>query len=247
MDTNNNFDQSMVFMIEITTLYNNNLLFNDIKLLIEFILLSMHCETNLNNINYNIDILRNEFYNINNSFIKDIFFFDLLSHSTCKCKKHLTSTNYILYLDVDPNHSRFNGLSIENIIKDSKMDLICNKCKESKDLVFSKIQFNSSPKILIVVFKKKINGIKVYYKSQMSIVDNKGKNNTYELIGIIKNIENNENEFETFCNTSINKGIWYKYRGANKPEKLEKNALLDSLSIENNNVPFLLIYQKIEP
>ena len=81
----------------------------------------------------------------------------------------------------------------------------------------------------------------------MSIVDNKGKNNTYELIGIIKNIENNENEFETFCNTSINKGIWYKYYESNKPEKLEKQTLLNSLGKENNNVPRLLMYQKIEP
>ena len=81
----------------------------------------------------------------------------------------------------------------------------------------------------------------------MSIVDNKRKNNTYELIGIIKNIENNKNVFETFCNTSINKGIWYKYSGANKPEKLEKNPLFNSLRKENNNVPLLLVYQKIEP
>ena len=55
---NNDDDQSMIFMIEIISLFNNNLILNDIKLLIEFILLSMHCETKLININNNINKLR---------------------------------------------------------------------------------------------------------------------------------------------------------------------------------------------
>ena len=131
-------------------------------------------------------------------------------------------------------------ITIENILKDSKMDLICNKCK---NLISSKVQFSSCPKILIIIFKKKINNINFYYSNKMNIVDNKGRNNKYELISIIKNIENNENEFETFCNTSVNKGIWYKYYGENKTQKFERNELFNFLNKEKSNVPYLLIYQ----
>ena len=247
-DNNKNEDQNLNFMIELSTLYNdknNNNIFNnnivdDIKLLIEFILLSMHCESILdNNINYNIDELKKEFYNNGNSFIKDIFFFELICDSKCQCKQYFNSTNYLLHLDIEPNS---NNLTIENILKDSKMLLTCSICKSTFS---SKIQFNSCPKLLIIIIKEHIYNINFNYQKLIIIKDKNIGDNYYKLICLIKNIEQ-KNEYETFCNISVDKNIWSQYHDTNIVI-IEKKNFFYSLSKQKTNIPVLLIYQKIEP
>ena len=245
-DNNKDEDQNLNFMIQINTLYNdnnNNNIFNnnivdDIKLLIEFILLSMHCESILdNNINYNIDELKKEFYNNGYSFIKDIFFFELICDSKCQCKQYFNSTNYLLHLDIEPNSK---NLTIDNILKDSKTPLTCSICKSTFS---SKIQFNSCPKILIIIIKQQIDNINFNYQEDLIIKDKITGDSKYKLISIIKNIEQ-KNEYETLCNISVDKNIWTQYIDTHYV-KIEGN-FFDKISEQKTNIPSLLIYQKIE-
>ena len=89
-----NEGQNLNFILEIITLSKINLSGNDmiikIKSFIEAILLQIHYENQLvyenNNLVYDINEMKDKFYE-KNSFIKDIFFFELLSDSKCTCKK----------------------------------------------------------------------------------------------------------------------------------------------------------------
>ena len=75
---------SNVLISEILNKTDIKYIFKDIKSLIEFLLLSMHCENELyentvdnNAISYKINDLRKKSSEINNSFIKKIFFLRL--------------------------------------------------------------------------------------------------------------------------------------------------------------------------
>ena len=238
---NNEQDQSIIFMVEIQSLCNNDNIIKDIKLLIEFILLSIHYEYIYNGkIIYNINEIKKKVeFNYSKSIIKNIFFFDLLLDSQCKCNKNCYSTNYMLCLDIKQLSDK--EQTIENILNKYKIKLTCNICKKSE---LSNIKFNSCPQVLIIYFEKQINNIKFKYENQMIIKYN-NKEEKYELISIIKNRENKKNKLETFFNSSINK-TWYKCNEGFAHEKMEINNLLRNLNNKNNNIPHLLIYQKLQ-
>ena len=122
------------------------------------------------------------------------------------------------------------------------MRLTCSTCKSTFS---SKIQFNSCPKILIIIIKEQIYNINFNYQKLIIIKDKNIGDNYYKLICLIKNIEQ-KNEYESFCKISLNKDVWYKYCDTHIV-KIEKKNLFYSLSKQKTNIPILLIYQKIEP
>jgi hypothetical protein len=243
-------DQSIIFMEKIKSLFNDDNLLKDInsfKLLIESILLSIHYEypSNYKNkdIIYNLNEMKknNKFYSIK-SIIQDIVFFDLLLDSECKYYKNCKSTNYMIYLDLDNLSKKVQTIyDIENILKNYKMNLTCNFCKKTN---ISKIAFSSYPKVLIIIIDKEINNIKFKYENQISIKTYNKEEVRYELISIIKNKNGKNNKVETFFYSSNDK-IWYKFNEYNENAKIEINNLLNNINSQNNNIPRLLIYQKL--
>ena len=177
-----------------------------------------------------------EYYNFffMNSIIKDIFFFDLSLDSQCKCNKNCYSTNYMLYLDI----KKFQ--TIQNIINECKLNLTCNICKIKK---LSIIEFLTFPQVLIIVIEKHINSIKFKYENQI-VLKSKEKEMKYELISVIKIKEKND-EVDTFFNSPINK-TWYKCNEELEHKKMEIDELFSSLNNQQNNIPLLLIYEKLE-
>ena len=60
----------------------------------------------------------------------------------------------MLCLDTEHIKNKSEEQTIENIIKEMKINYNCYNCKSS---TYSRIQFNSFPKILIIIFEKNIN------------------------------------------------------------------------------------------
>ena len=90
-----------------------------------------------------------------------------------------------------------------------------------------------------------IYNINFNYQKLIIIKDKNIGDNYYKLICLIKNIEQ-KNEYETFCNISVDKNIWSQYHDTNIVI-IEKKNFFYSLSKQKTNIPVLLIYQKIEP
>jgi len=245
---NNDEGQNINFLIEIQTLSQKLSIFKDIKLLIEFILLSMHNEQKLNNnihlkIDYKIDEIKKDFFKFKNSFINDLFFFELGLKDKCLCKVNFFSTYYMLSLDDD---SLFKDLKNQNIniyslLSKAIIKLQCNKCNKSKK---TKILFKSLPKILIIYIKPKIeNNIIFNYNIDIELKKyllEKKDNARFELISMIRIGPNNE--IKTYCKSSKN-NIWYKYTESLDQEYFEEIILPNELG-NYKDIPNLLIYQK---
>ena len=246
---NNDEGQSIIFLTEIQTLSQDLTLFNNIKLLIEFILLSMHYEQKLNDnidlkIDYKIDEIKKDFYKFKNSFINDLFFFELGSADNCLCNNNFISTHYMLSFDDDKLYKQLinQTINIETLLSHPNIKLPCKFCNKFKK---TKITFKSFPKILIIYFQqKKDNNIKFKYKMEIDLKKyslNYKDNARFELISMIK--IGQKKEIKTYCKSS-KKDIWYKYTESIDQQKIEKIQL--SNDIENYKiVPYLLIYQKI--
>ena len=262
-ENDDNKDQNINFILEIISLSKINLSSNNIiikiKSFIEAILLQIHYENQLvyeNNILvYDINEMKDKFYE-KNSFIKDIFFFELLTDLKCKCKKYYKSNNYMLCLNIDQFKDKH--LSIDYVLKDSKMNFTCDICKKSN---LTKFAFNICPEILIIFFENNNNNInfKIKYESQISIKDHGKKEVKYELISTILKKEKTNNqkkgldqlknnitvrEVKSFIKSSIDKA----WRRAGENIDIVKNdGLFKNLNnTEKNYIPILLIYQKIE-
>ena len=241
---------SYIFLSDILELSKNVDIFKDIKQLIEFILLSMHCEQKLNqniqekdeqNINYEIDNLKEMSTEIKNSFIKELFFFELELDNKC-CDNNSIMDCYLLYFSSKELETIQNqSINIDSIIPLKKYF----KCKNCKKEINSKYKFKSLPQILIIVFPTKINyTFNFLYKDKLNLKKYSKENNNinYELISLI--IKDGK-EFETYCKSSIEKekDNWNHYKeGASKQImtkitlKQKQNPLL--------NQPYLLIYKK---
>ena len=204
---------------------------------------------------YDIKEMKDKFYE-KNSFIKDIFFFELLSDKTCKCKKYYKSNNYMLCLNIDQFKDK--KLSIDYVLKESKMNFTCDICKQSNP---TKFKFNKCPEILIFIFKSKNNNInfKFKYESQIRIKDHDKKEVKYELISTIGTKEetnnknegldqsknkNNAREVESFFKSSIDK----EWRRAGETIYIiNKDVIFNTLNDREKKLfPYLLIYQKIQ-
>ena len=196
-NSNNNNDDdkdySFIFLIEIQTLSKKIGIFNDIDLLIGFILLSIHYEQQLN-YRYNLKIYYSfyEFENnlnlFNNSFINDIFFFELDLEDKSKCKyKEFSSTHYMLsYNDNNLMELKEQNINIKTLFY-LKTKIVCNKCNNGKA---TKLIFKSLPKILIISIQSTtIDNLKFTYNIEINLKKfclNNKDNVNYKLISMIK-------------------------------------------------------------
>ena len=149
-------------LIQIQSLSGMNNIYDRLDLLIEFLLLAIHSEQNIDNkeenINYKLNNLQNEFNKKNNSFIKDLIFFEL--ESSCdKCNNKIKFNNYILYYNISElmtyNIIINNSGNTESLLS-LKQEIFCYKCE---NMIYSKKRFISFPKILNFFLKPSINSL----------------------------------------------------------------------------------------
>ena len=211
---------------EIINKSESNDILNNIKLLIEFILLRIHNELRtdqngkkiktkfitLDKIYQDYNEINKTFYPINKSIIKDLFFFEIEMNYKCQNCKHYEEV-YFLKSSID-----FDITQKSNILKNKKIisiyDLFgleenkkCIMC--NKDCLLRRI-INTCPKILILVIKLDKNPIKFNAETDINISEYSSKKNyltRYELISFIQNYS------ITFCKSEQN--VWYKYEGEN--------------------------------
>ena len=247
--------QSEIFLVEIREKFaeeeevEKKSILQNIKLLIELILLSMHCEQQINNNNileYNKIKLKDNMHQRTKTFISDIFFFELI----LKCCSENCSTNCILSVDIDNlDIKKIESVDIETILSQARIDLQCDHCKKKK---LSNIKFKTYPKILIIAFQQKKNyNIKFNYTEQIDIDNNKSfleygnDNSKYEMISIITKNDNDANVV-TYCKSSIHKNNWHVYKkdlGTNKQKPKEIYIFNDIKLL--SNIPYILVYQQI--
>ena len=229
----------------------DSFIFNNCKLLIEFLLLHMHNEQRkvnkenfikLDSLCYNSkNEMKDEFYKNNNTIIQKLFFFETLQY--CKCSKCGDDYNYFincvleLELEKEKKEIKINDL-FNNLSQKNKICKIC----QSKSLT-SMILLNSCPQFLIIVINHN-NKLKDIFRHTEKIElkdyitkDNKDTNK-YELVSFIKSppIEE-EKDGIIYCKSPVNKE-WYKYEGI-KCEKMNINDIIKN----EKSIPYLLIYK----
>ena len=203
-----------------------------------------------NAISYKINDLRKKSSEINNSFIKKIFFFEIASEYNC-CKNSCF-TNCILYFSSNDYKSKSlqnQNINIDTILSSIIIDFICNNCGNKTK---SKLKFKSLPEILIIICPTDSDyNSKYLYKEIISLKKYSiiKKNCEYELIcTIIKNGQNQK--YETYCKSSKEKETWYRYEEIDENDNVKKNncqLLYKTNFFRNkiNNPPYLLIYKNI--
>jgi len=233
---------------EIIKKSESNDILNNIKLLIEFILLRIHNELRtdkndkkiktkfslLDKIYQDYNEINKTFYPINKSIIKDLFFIEIEMNYECKNCNHYEEV-YFLKSSIDFDITqKSNILKAKKIIsiydlfglEENKKCIICNN-----DCLLRRI-INTCPKILILVIKLDKYSIKFNAQTEINIMEYSSKKNyqtRYELISFI------QNHSITFCKSEQN--IWYKYEGANVKQIKDFNNI-------QNKVPYLLIYKQ---
>ena len=203
-------------------------------------------------INYKLNEIEKSYKIFKNSFINDIFFFELDSEEKCNCngKVGFSSLNYMLSY----NDDNLKGLKGQNINVESlfnmKRKIECDKCNRAKK---TKILFKSQPKILIISFQltkkneEEINKIKFNYNMELNLkkycLNNKDKDNVnYKLISMMKFLDNKK-ILKTYCKSSTKKEMWYKYSESKEQQEIEEIILSDEIQTYKR-IPYLLIYQK---
>ena len=173
------------------------------------------------------------FYSINNSIIKDLFFFEIEFIIDCE-KCHSNNKSYFINCSLD--------FQLEDILNEKKgnidiYQILNNLNEESKCLECGKKyklkRINSCPKFLIIIINQKDkNNLLFNINEQNDInnnISNKNKNNSlYELISFIID------DSETFCKSPVN-NKWYSY----------KELIVEEKDININTIPHLLIYKNI--
>ena len=249
-ETKNDEEQGDIFLATLQSLSKDFNIFNNIKLLIEFLLLSLHCEIFLNNENiiYENNSLEKYVDCNHKSFIRNLFFFNTVASNPSKCcSSNMESTHFLLYY----NSKDLSQLKEKNINIGSILTLKINyKCK-CKQIFSSKILFKTLPKILIFVFEFKDDlNIKFKYNKTLDIKkyvspNKKDKSSLkYELISLI--ISNKEiKKIKTFCKSSNKNDLWYKYEDFIDKQKIE---IFDNFNMIElyKQPPLLLIYQILE-
>ena len=205
-------------------------IFNDIKSLIEFLLLRLHDEQKTDNneqkiknsepelyVSYNTEEeLFNNFYSKNNSFIQQLFFFDLQSNYYCEnCQ--IGGLQYYVNCILEFNFEQMNNKLKERIDIYDILDCIFeedNFCECGQPIKIFR-NLNNCPQYLIIVIKKnEINDTKFSIHENINIkkyISNNyfDKKIHYELVSFIQNC------LITFCKSPVDKQ-WYKYEGKNE-------------------------------
>ena len=233
---------------EIINKSESNDILNNIKLLIEFILLSIHNElrtnekgkktkTNffaLDDMYQNYNEINKNFYPINKSIIKNLFFFEIEMNyhcNNCNFEENLFFLKCTIDFDIT-----LNQLKNKKIIylKDLFGLEERSKCYECNKDCFSRRIINTCPKILIIVIKLDNMNTKFYAEPEFDIYNYTSKKHfvsqtKYELISLI------ENYSITFCKSEQNS--WNKYEGS-------KVISINKFNNKQNTIPYLLIYKQ---
>ena len=228
-------------------------IFNNCKLLIEFLLMHMHNEQRKENkknyikfdsLCYNSKDKMKEFYKNNKTFIQALFFFEIIHYYSCskcgECKNYFISC--VLELEYEKNKKDIHDL-IKNLKQKNKKCEICNN-KSFSSIIF----FNSCPQFLIIEIKhnnkvKDKDNFKINDKIELKDYITKENHDSikYELVSFIKNppIEEENKEEIIYCKSPVN-NEWYKYEGL----RCEKKNIQDIIKNEKS-IPYLLIYKNL--
>ena len=230
-------------LYEIKSLSGINNIYDKLDSLIEFLLLAMHYEKIINNKekkNYKLNELKNVFNEKNNSFIKDLFFFEYKMLCN-KCKYIIYFKNIILYFNIKELIKNKN-ITIENLLS-FKEEIFCNNCQK---IIYSNKILISFPKILIKIIQDiENNNVNFKIAENIKLKNKEKKKIEYELISMIKEFDKDKNNKEikkvkTFSKSPIT-NLWYKYE-----EQYDIKPLTFDIIKNDNIIPNLLIYKKID-
>jgi len=246
---NNEIDYSLISDIN----NENSNLFNNCKLLIEFLLLQMHNEQRkenkenyikLDSLIYNSKIkMKNDFYKNNNTIIQQLFFFEIKNQYKCeKCKSEdypSYSINCALEFTIENSNKEIKINDFFDNLTKMKNCAICNE-----RTLQSITKFSSCPQYLIIVIKH-INKLKDNFQHTEKIELKNHKTNSnndtseYNLVSFIKNppIEEEKKDGIIYCKSPVN-NEWYRYEGL----KFKKTNINNIIKKEKS-IPHLLIYQ----
>jgi len=234
-EENNNIYKE--FKLKITEFTKNEKIFEDPKLLIEFLLLKIHNEikrdiNNIKNENENeilkLDViysgkenLQEEFYKSNNSIIQKLFFFEMEENDFDDNNK-----KYIINCTLDFKIENINMKKKEKINISKFLDYLNNNEKR-KMITFPKI-------LIIIINHNEEKNIQFEIEEEIDFkkyVPEDIKNNTiYQLISFAV-------KEKTFCKSPVN-NKWYKY-------KIDKNTKLeDKVKLKKDQIPHILFYLK---
>ena len=234
------------FMKTIQEISKDSHILENIKSLIEFLLLKLHNEQNKKNKNfittldkmYKTDKDIKEFYKINESFIQESFFFEMELDKHCYfCYKDIKEYYMCctLNFNIEQLYRKYknnNIISFYNILDNLNLDTSCPFCGEPIRLLR---QFNECPDYLIIIIDDKQNNIEYQFDFKEEVNINNYICNTnlinktkYKLIYFI------QNEMTSFLKYNHE---WYKYEG-NKVKTLK--------SINQKLLPYLLVYKNIK-
>ena len=264
-EENDNNDIYIQIMEGLKEKDNSNNILNNLKKLIESILLNIHNELKTNEKGEKIETptnlyeeykdekeLKTYFYSLNNSIIQELFFFDLELNYYCdNCQENKTiySINCLLEFDFDKiNFNNNQAFTINNIFQHLNEDIYCNNCNQPNKLIKKII---NPPQYLIIIFHyKEINNLVFIINEYIDIKDfirdsNKLSNNNnnlkdtkYELVSLIQDVS------VACCKSLVNKK-WYKYNNKEEDEyRLPKKINLEKR--KKKSIPYLLIYKIIK-
>ena len=244
-------EEYIEFLNEIQSLSGISNIHDKIDSLIEFLLLSMHFEQAKSkikeNINYNLNTMKPEFFTIKDSFIMNLIYSKFkLTCDKCKSKKFLYA--YMFYLNIKELIKNQNLQHSVQSLFSFKQEFFCDECQI---MAYSDKEFNILPKILIIVIQDIENSnINLELNEKIYLKNQKKEIVEFELISIIKEdknkIKNNKKEKEgkksviTYFKSPIN-NKWYKYE--EKQNKIQEEYF--EIIKFDNYIPSLLIYKKI--
>ena len=241
---------------------NKNNIFQNIKLLIEFLILNLHNEQKIDNSEKNLtkqtdlseiygsyDEIQQNFYLYNDSNIGNLFFFDLEIKYHCKsCGQTYYQYSVECTLEInleEVKKKNLEAISIYNILDCLKKE--DNSICECNQTLEKNISFIKPPKFLIIIIKKEEDeNIKFLLEKSINIniysymsksISLYGIKKSYELVSFI------QNKLNFFCK-SKNGNDFFKLEGKNINKKLNFNN--SNKSNYKINVPYLLVYKKKE-
>ena len=244
---------------------------NDSKDLILFLYENMHRELNIkknyipeNNLPFELQKFRKDYYSQNNSIIQEIFYNEHVTFNCCQNCKY-TVINYgvqnMLIFPLEKTRlnlikkypTGFISVNLEDCFEEfSNPDymtgdnqIYCNNCKLLTNSCYS-TKIHTSPKIMTIILNRgKGNEFDVNFDFPLSIniknyVYAQNQFTEYDLISVLAHVGESSmsGHFFSYCKSNID-GCWYKYNDSivNKCDNYE-------YEIKNIGLPYVLFYER---
>jgi len=244
---------------------------NDSKDLILFLYENMHRELNIkknyipeNNLPFELQKFRKDYYSQNNSIIQEIFYNEHVTFNCCQNCKY-TVINYgvqnMLIFPLEKTRlnlikkypTGFISVNLEDCFEEfSNPDymtgdnqIYCNNCKLLTNSCYS-TKIHTSPKIMTIILNRgKGNEFDVNFDFPLSIniknyVYAQNQFTEYDLISVLVHVGDSSmsGHFFSYCKSNID-GCWYKYNDSivNKCDNYE-------YEIKNIGLPYVLFYER---